>query len=34
MEAIVARLNPILQGWYGYFKQARGDVLNEPELRS
>lgn len=29
MEAIVAKLNPILRGWYGYFKQARADVLRE-----
>lgn len=29
MEAIVAKLNPILRGWYGYFKQARADVLQE-----
>ena len=29
MEAIVAKLNPILRGWYGYFKQARADLLQE-----
>ena len=29
METIVAKLNPILRGWYGYFKQAREDVLRE-----
>ncbi|MEX1117463.1 MAG: group II intron maturase-specific domain-containing protein [Terrimicrobiaceae bacterium] len=29
MEAIVVKLNPILRGWYGYFKQARADLLRE-----
>ena len=29
MEAIVAKLNPVLRGWYGYFKQAHVDLLRE-----
>jgi hypothetical protein len=29
MEAIVAKLNPVLRGWYGYFKQAHMDLLRE-----
>ena len=29
MEAIVAKLNPVLRGWYGYFKQAHADLLRE-----
>jgi RNA-directed DNA polymerase len=29
METIVAKLNPILRGWYEYFKQAHGDILRE-----
>jgi RNA-directed DNA polymerase len=29
METIVANLNPILRGWYGYYKQARVDLLRE-----
>lgn len=29
MEAIVGKINPILRGWYGYFKHARGWMLRE-----
>jgi len=29
MEAIVAKLKPVLRGWYGYFKHAHADVLRE-----
>ena len=29
MEALVAKINPTLRGWYGYFKHARGDLLRE-----
>jgi len=29
MEAIVAKLKPVLRGWYGYFKHAHADVLKE-----
>lgn len=29
MEALVAKLNPILRGWYGYFKHASGNSLSE-----
>jgi RNA-directed DNA polymerase len=29
MEAIVRRINPILRGWYGYFKQAAASALRE-----
>jgi hypothetical protein len=27
LEAIIATINPILRGWYGYFKQASADAL-------
>ena len=29
MEAIVAKLRPVLRGWYGYFKHASAEVLRE-----
>jgi RNA-directed DNA polymerase len=29
MEAIVAEINPVLRGWYGYFKQAHVYLLRE-----
>jgi RNA-directed DNA polymerase len=29
LEAIVAKLNPILHGWYGYFRHASADALAE-----
>jgi hypothetical protein len=29
LEAIVAKLNPILRGWYGYFRHASADALGE-----
>ena len=29
LEAIVAKINPILQGWYGYFRCASADALGE-----
>ena len=29
LEALVKKLNPILRGWYGYYKHARADVLKE-----
>ncbi|MGB7365591.1 group II intron reverse transcriptase/maturase [Carnobacterium jeotgali] len=29
METLVAKLNPILRGWYGYFKHASADALEE-----
>jgi RNA-directed DNA polymerase len=29
LEAIVAKLNPILRGWYGYFRHASADALEE-----
>jgi RNA-directed DNA polymerase len=29
MEAIVAKINPVLRGWYGYFKHACPDLLEE-----
>ncbi len=29
MEAIVAKLNPVLRGWYGYFKHACRAVMKE-----
>ena len=29
MEAIVAKLNPVLRGWYGYFKHAHASLLEE-----
>lgn len=29
LEAIVAKLNPILRGWYGYFRHACADALAE-----
>lgn len=29
MEMILAQVNPILRGWYGYFKQASSDALRE-----
>ena len=29
METIVAKINPVLRGWYGYFKQAHVDRLRE-----
>jgi RNA-directed DNA polymerase len=29
LEAIVAKLNPILRGWYGYFRHACADALVE-----
>ena len=28
-EQIVAKLKPVLRGWYGYFKHAHADVLRE-----
>ena len=31
MEAIVAKLRPVLRGWYGYFKHASAEVLREIE---
>jgi RNA-directed DNA polymerase len=29
MQAILKRLNPILKGWYGYFKHASAEVPSE-----
>lgn len=29
LEAIVAKLNPILRGWYGYFRHASANALGE-----
>jgi len=29
LEAIVKKLNPILRGWFGYFKHAHADALGE-----
>lgn len=29
LETLVGKLNPVLRGWYGYFKQAHGDLLRE-----
>lgn len=29
LEAIVNKLNPILRGWFGYFKHAHADALGE-----
>lgn len=29
MEAIVAKINPVLRGWYGYFKHAHASLLGE-----
>jgi RNA-directed DNA polymerase len=29
MEAIVKKLQPVLRGWYGYFKHAHADALKE-----
>lgn len=29
MEALVKKLNPILRGWYGYFKHVHSDMLRE-----
>ena len=29
MEAIVAKINPVLRGWYGYFKHAHKSLLKE-----
>jgi RNA-directed DNA polymerase len=29
MEAIVAKLNPVLRGWYGYYKHVHADTLRE-----
>ena len=29
MEAIAQNLQPVLRGWYGYFKHAHADVLKE-----
>jgi RNA-directed DNA polymerase len=31
LEAIIATINPILRGWYGYFKQASADALRETD---
>ena len=31
LEAIVAKLNPILQGWYGYFRHASATALAETD---
>jgi RNA-directed DNA polymerase len=29
LEALIAKLNPILRGWYGYFRHASADALVE-----
>lgn len=29
LEAIVGKINPILRGWYGYFRHASADALGE-----
>jgi len=29
LPAIIAKINPILKGWYGYFRQASADALQE-----
>ena len=29
LPAIVAKINPILRGWYGYFRHASADALRE-----
>lgn len=29
MESIVAKLKPVLRGWYGYVKQSHADMLRE-----
>lgn len=29
MEATVKKLQPVLRGWYGYFKNAHADALKE-----
>jgi RNA-directed DNA polymerase len=29
MKAIIEKIQPVLRGWYGYFKHARTDVLKE-----
>ena len=31
LEAIIAQINPILKGWYGYFKHANGQALEESD---
>jgi RNA-directed DNA polymerase len=31
LEMILAKVNPILRGWYGYFKQASTDALKETD---
>ena len=28
MEAVIARINPILRGWYGYFQHSPGWALS------
>lgn len=29
LPAIIAKINPVLKGWYGYFRQASADALEE-----
>lgn len=29
LQAIVAKINPVLRGWYGYFRHASADALGE-----
>jgi RNA-directed DNA polymerase len=31
LEAIISRINPILRGWYGYFKQASAGTMQDTD---